>query len=440
MRFAQWPTLAVVIWLASTSVAGANDPAADLYYQGLAEVEATLPSSGLAMPSTAMPCINCHGADGQGGREGGVAVPPISWRRLSMATADRPAYGQIQLARALRDGIGGNGAPLHAIMPRYAISDALAADLAGWLEAIGPKRQRGVSDQEIVIAIPSTKTDDARAVVIAAVLRDFADNLNRKGGLYGRKLRLVEDEPGRQEPFARLAALEPRASNDDAPLDLWPLFSVPNGRGAPDGRPAFPLIPSADRLMQSLLEAAQRDDPAAQRLSELVGNQRTLPKVIVFEGSADALSTFVDGWSGPASLSIYTTLDHIDLAQLQFLSPRPLKVVLANPLAADMPADRSKATTDLMAFERAAERLRLPETAEPVAKAAWVAASLLEKTLRATGRTLDRKRFEQALRSMTTFESGLLLPVHPTRGLTSIALVTFDFAANKITRQTLAVN
>ena len=62
----------------------ADKMSADLYFHGLAAVDATLPSAGIVMPSTAMPCVNCHGDDGQGGREGGVAVS------LALADLTRP--------------------------------------------------------------------------------------------------------------------------------------------------------------------------------------------------------------------------------------------------------------------------------------------------------------------------------------------------------------
>lgn len=437
MRSARWSTLTLAIWLATASLAWADDRAETLYYRGLAEVEATLPSSNLALPSTAMPCVNCHGADGRGGREGGVAVPPISWRRLSMATADRPAYDESLLARALRDGLGADGASLHEIMPRYAVSEALALDLAGWLDAIGPAHETGVTADGIVIAIPSTKTatpstktNVARAAVVAKVLRFYADNVDRNGGLYGRTLRLVEDEPGREGVFARLAALGPIDDDERATLDLWPLHAEVGGRSA------FPLIPSDDRLMRSLLKAAKRDDSTAKRLSVLTEDQDALPRTLVFDGTAEGLSALVNSWSGPESLTIYTTPDHIDLSELQHLSPRPLRIVLANPFA----SDRTNEGRDAVAFERAAERLGLSEIERPMARAAWVAASLLEQALRATGRQLNQQRFEAALRSMTTVESGLLPPVNPTRGLTSIGLITFDFASGKVTRLEQALN
>ena len=434
MRVACWLTPALAIWLTAASLAWADDRAEALYYRGLAEVEATLPSSDLTLPSTAMPCVNCHGADGRGWREGGVAVPPISWRRLSMATADRPAYDESLLVRALRDGLGADGAPLHEIMPRYDVSEALSRDLAGWLTAIGLSQKPGVGADEIVIAFPSAKTNDARAVVVAKVLRDYADNVNWNGGLYGRTLRLIEDEPGREDVFARLAALDPVDGGDHATLDLWPLHAEVRGKSA------FPLIPSDDRLMRTLLEAAQENDPAAQQLSSLPEDKSVLPERVVFDGDAEVLSSFVDAWSGPTSLTIYTTPDHIDLSELQHLSPRPLRIVLANPFASDRTDEGSDVPAHMVAFERAAERLRLPAIERPTARAAWVAASLFEAALRATGRKLDQERFGAVAGFMTTLTSGLLHPVDPTRGLTSIGLISFDFASGKVTRLEQALN
>lgn len=435
MERTRWLLLILVTSLAWVSAAAATeDRAGELYYQGLAEVEAILPSSDLAMPSTVMPCVNCHGADGQGGREGGVAVPPISWRRLGMATIERPAYDRSLLTRALRDGIGADGAPLHQLMPRYAVSDDLASNIAHFLRAIGPKATPGVTDDEIVVAIPSTRNEDPSTTVIGAVLRDYVDRLNGRGGLYGRTIRLIDDRISGEPAFARLAATEPPDQTKSPPLDLWPL------RVAPDSKPAFPLIPADERLLENLLEAARRDDPAAERLSTLDRDGRALPATLVFDGHANRLSTLISDWSGPAPLTIYTTPDHVDLARLQHLSPRPLRIVLANPFATGEPDDGAQATGELMSFGNAIARLRLPETARPVARAAWVAASMLEKTLRATGRHLDQKRFEAALRSTTTFDSGLLMPVDPTGGLTAIGLVRFDFTAGKVTQTMLALN
>lgn len=423
---------ALALLCLGADAAPAESPAADLYFHGLAEVEATLPRSDLTMPSSAMPCVNCHGADGRGGREGGVAVPPISRRHLAMATAERPAYNQALLTRALRDGIGADGAALHAIMPRYALADALALEVWDWLEAIGPAHKPGVSDDAIWIAVPSADTGDPRAAVVAGVLRLHAERLNQHGGIYGRMLRLIDGET--DQAFARLAAVEPGTQTESTALDLWPLHA------AAAGKPDFPLIPADSRLIQNLLEAAKQADPKARRLSEIGDDSGPLPQTLVFDGRAEHLSAFVRAWKGPAALTIYTTTAHIDLAALQSLPPRPLQLVLANPFVPGETSDSETMTAQLADFETAAVELGLAKPALPFARAAWVAASMLEDALRATGRALDQERFKAALTSMPPFESGLLPPVHPTRGLTSIGLVTFDLSTHEIRRTALAMD
>jgi len=423
--------------MASLAIAGAeavaaDEPAADLYYRGRADVEAILPSAGITMPSTAMPCINCHGVDGQGGREGGVAVPPISWRRLGMSTADRPAYDQPLLARAVRDGIGADGAPLHAIMPRYALSDTEVSALADWLGRIGVEHERGVSDDEIVIAMTPEDSDDPRADVITSVLRHYMDDLNRKGGLYGRTIRLVDDAAEGDDAFARLAMLKPPARRIDGQLDLWPLHAGDEGK-----QPAHALIPSDERLLKNLLEAARRDDPAARRLSSLTGDRKSLPKTIVFDGAREALSAFIGNWSGRDTLAIYTTPDRVDLGQLQGLSARPLSIILTNPFAIDRTGDVASASDRRLSFERAAGRLGIADAAMSLARSAWVASALLEEGLRANGRRLDRRHFEATLQAMPVFTSGLLSPIHPTQGPTTTALIAFDLATKEVKRLTL---
>jgi hypothetical protein len=192
--------------------------------------------------------------------------------------------------------------------------------------------------------------------------------------------------------------------------------------------------------MQNLLEAAKRDDPGARRLSEIDNDRSPLPSAFVFDGEAEMLSAFVNAWQGPAALTIYTTTKHIDLAALQNLSPRPLKLVLTNPFAPVEPGNSQETASHLVDFEKATGELRLPKMAQPLAGAAWVAASMLENALRATGRNLDQERFKAVLTSMPPFDSGLLPPVHPTRGLTSIGLVTFDLPTNEVARLALTLD
>ncbi|MGI9452356.1 MAG: hypothetical protein ACR2QH_17210, partial [Geminicoccaceae bacterium] len=290
------------------------------------------------------------------------------------------------------------------------------------------------SDDEIVIAIPPAKTDDPRAVVIASVLHLYMDQLNRNGGIYGRSLRLSEDDTS-VIAFARLASLDPQATSGTRLLDLWPLQTHP------DEEPDFPLIPSDARLMQSLLKAAKRDDPAARHLSKIPDDHDLMPRTFVFDGQSDALSAFIHEWKGPDSLEIYTTPDHIDLSPLKDLSPRPLRLVLANSLVTDEAnGDPAETRPHLAAFQKAAERLHLSVATAPIAKATWTSASLLEDALRRTGRNLDQERFNAAVKSMSTLSIGLVPAVDPVRGLTSIGLVKFDLSIGRVARSMLPLD
>jgi hypothetical protein len=80
----------------------------------------------------------------------------------------------------------------------------------------------------------------------------------------------------------------------------------------------------------------------------------------------------------------------------------------------------------------------LPAAAEPVAQAAWLAASLLERALRATGRRLDAERFTAAAQKLPAMDIPPFGNVHPQRGLSRVGLVRFDLAKRTVERQWLA--
>src|SRR3954469_19846202 len=114
----------------TTAAAAADDDLATgrrIYAKGGAggEVAANFAGTTAALPPSLRRCAGCHGADGAGTREGGVAIPPIAWRALtaprgpSPARPGRPAYDEAALARALADGIDPAGRALASNMPRF---------------------------------------------------------------------------------------------------------------------------------------------------------------------------------------------------------------------------------------------------------------------------------------------------------------------------------
>jgi hypothetical protein len=138
-------------------------------------------------------CINCHRRSGLGEIESSIKIPPISGPYLFHARAagrealdvpylgnmhlDRDPYTAGTLARAIREGIGVDGAPLNYLMPRYALGDADMAALIGYLRGMQPLKTRGVVGSVVNFAtIVTPDADPARRQGMQSVLEQyFAD-------------------------------------------------------------------------------------------------------------------------------------------------------------------------------------------------------------------------------------------------------------------------
>lgn len=167
------------------------------------EVIATFAGSAVSLPRRLRRCAGCHGPDGQGTQEGGVAIPPISWRALSTprdasaARPGRPAYDEAAFLRALRDGIDSGGRPFVPAMPHFQLRPDQASALLEYLRVVGSERdlEPGVSSDEIRVGVvlPLSGPDAARG----RAMRDgLASALAAAGAIYGRRLQLVAVDAG----------------------------------------------------------------------------------------------------------------------------------------------------------------------------------------------------------------------------------------------------
>ena len=180
------------------------------------ELKASLGGDSAEMLATLMPCVNCHGVDGEGRPEGGAVPPEITWKALtrpyevvSPSGRRHPPYTDRSLLRALTLGVDPAGNPFLNIMPRYRLTHDEAADLLAYLKVLGVGQEPGVTDSRLLLGtvvpargLPAEVGREAQVLMAAYFAR-----LNAEGGLYGRQIELERIE-AQGTAAATLAALE----------------------------------------------------------------------------------------------------------------------------------------------------------------------------------------------------------------------------------------
>jgi len=196
---------AALAWMVVNTAAVAADagvPGEALYRQGLRSdgraVSATRVAGG-SLQGQAAACVNCHQRSGLGGREGRIAVPPITGAYLFRGPptpgggdgaelpyvdgirGDRPAYTDATLARALREGIDAKGLQLGDLMPRYQIDDAEMSVLIGYLRGLNRPREPGVTGTHLHFAtIVSPEASPAAKRAMLDVMQHFVEERNAR--------------------------------------------------------------------------------------------------------------------------------------------------------------------------------------------------------------------------------------------------------------------
>lgn len=289
------------------------------------EMSAYLGSNDLELPASSFSCANCHGARGEGLKEGGLEPPPINWatlvskHRSALTGRDRPPYTEATLARAISTGIGPAGGRLHPGMPHYKMSEGQMADLIAYLKKIGggSDLDPGVSEEAIKIgaALPMTGPLASVGEDVKAALAAYFAEINSQGGVYGRRFELlVEDSRGEPTPtveatrrlveqhgvYALLASFE-RGDNDavneylrreQVPL-IGPVTLSPRMAALPNPY-IFYLLPAFGDQARSLA------DFVAARAAESEGGAR--PRIAVVCAESDFDRSARDGLLAQAKL------------------------------------------------------------------------------------------------------------------------------------------
>jgi ABC-type branched-subunit amino acid transport system substrate-binding protein len=422
-------------------------------------IVAAIGTSSITVPATAVPCASCHGRDGRGRVENGIAPPDITWQALTKpargdaaAERSRDAYSDALVLRAVTMGIDASGNRLDPVMPRFALPLPDAADLLAYLRLVGELPDPGLGAQTLVVGTVARAGDAA----VPALLAAYFDAVNRRGGLFGRRLSLQVAEPREDETpgqaLARLAAaggsfalLAPRIAGDEATAvaaveaeglpTIGPL--TPRVQAAPRSRYVFYLnggVEAEGRALASfaattlrrgnatvavVADASPLSQAAAQAATAELGDSQ--PDAAILPPDSPRVASLLRN-GGPV---LWFADSLLARAAVRGLAGTPPTLLLPSEVAADFLAGGAPVPTYLaftagpadIAPDAAAELLGLspgpglrPQD-RAAARQALAAAKLLVTALQRAGHEVTRERLVDALEAVQSFRSGLLPPV-----------------------------
>lgn len=442
-----------------------------------------------------MPCANCHGLDGRGRPESGVVPSSLRWADLtrpydtSAASGRRRGpYDERLLVRAITIGVDSAGTRLGAGMPRFSLSRADAGDLVAYLRKISADHDPGLTDDSIGIGVvlPSESGFPAVGAAIRSALNAYFSELNRAGGIYGRRIEITARElPGES---SSIPAVFDGLARDETVFALLSSFVAGAENRVTailrDGKlplvGAWTLLPPSGSEADRYIYYSDAGVPgqAASLASWLIDRTEAKPALVVADddlsqGAADAVKARLTGSAWPA---IETNPAPVDAAgahalvrrltaegadQVFLLVRRPELVEILHAAARDdwranflipgglaglapeelrsipgsailaLPFLPSDVTPEAaVAYEKLAKEYALPAGQLAAQLRALAEASVLVEGLKRAGRDLSRERLMQALEGLYDFAPGFSRPLsfgtHRKTGSTEFHLVAVD--------------
>ena len=270
---------------------------------------------GSAVPGTTLPCGSCHGRDGRGRPEGGISPSNITWDSLTkpygsgaLLGRNHPPYDEKSVKRAVSLGLDPAGNPLNPTMPRYRMSQSDMADLISYLKRLGNEPVPGVSGDAVRLGV--FLSEGETGTVTRKLLDAAVAEVNRRGGLYGRKLSLesevlLGDAASRRRiaesflnrvPVLALVAptLSGAAGSDRALAELLEVREVP-------AVGAISLAPPADADLdrQTFYLLASPADQA-RALVESLANEEVRPSFALVATDSEEVSPLAEAVSAEA--------------------------------------------------------------------------------------------------------------------------------------------
>jgi ABC-type branched-subunit amino acid transport system substrate-binding protein len=186
------------------------------------------------LPGSALRCANCHGADGLGRPEGGVHPNNITWSELTKSYGHvhedgrrHAPFDAAMLKRALRQGVDPAGTQLDGTMPRFNISDRDFKALLAYMKKLEFQHDPGVGKETLRIGtlLPVAGRFGEMGLAVRSTLQAYLDEINKSGGIFGRKLELVNTAYPMDDRDGARRALHQLVENDNVFALLAP-FAV----------------------------------------------------------------------------------------------------------------------------------------------------------------------------------------------------------------------
>ena len=428
-------------------------------YHGLAALEGPVSVGGTRLPSSAGACANCHGVRGQGGREAGVQVPGVSWHQLTQPTANRSAYRSGQhILQAIEGAEGRSGQKLAPPMPMFALTESEGQAILAYLQVVGTEadQAQGVFHDHIKfgVVLPLQGAWRSHGERIHAGLRERFAEMNRAGGIYGRRLELVVEDAGtnrhdvvqavdrlvqQHQVFALVGSFLPELPA--ASLHTIKRYRIPlvATLGVPlrdtNERTLTYLLPSIERQVQQLmgeikgrcnmdkgLHVLHAPVPGlAEAIHVAMANTGVQAEVVVHVVSnpADAVDALRRTTPGTVvALAPKETLEVIRTQMQKTTSPTCLATLAMFsgllPSALNNTSSTTGITSEVVGLPMPSGAVPSESTIE--GEGLWtfladLSARTVAEALSRTGRLVDYEGFDRALNSMQKFEPVDGLPV-----------------------------
>jgi ABC-type branched-subunit amino acid transport system substrate-binding protein len=450
------------------------------------------------VPASTLSCAGCHGARGEGKTEGGVTAGNLTWSNLTKPYGhshdngrQHGAFSETSFIRALTGGVDPAGNKLAVAMPAYRMPQQDMADLIAYLKRIETDLDPGITDNEIVIGtlLPEKTALTGLAQSMEDVLQAYFAEVNNRGGIYNRKLRLrvLNGNAGAtvpnmkqlidgQQVFAIVSGLTAGADDGVAALSrerevpfVGPSTLLPE-RTLPLNRYVFYLLAGLKEQARSLVNfAAKQSDLQKARMaivspdSEFTNSiaasiedqekklgwqpltsvryppdefkaaeciaalkQKGIDTVFMLGSGSDAGAFFKNADAAGWTPNVYLLGTMVGRTAPDLVPPRMKdRVFFAFPT---VPADVS--ATGAAEYSGLLERNKLSSTHAAAQASAIAAAKILVHAMELCGKDLTRERLVTTLEGLYEYDTGLMprITFGPNRRIGALGayIVTMD--------------